>query len=157
MAEVFQVSVSELLGVSDNKQKTVLIEQAATEQGETEKITSVELAEKLEQLNSELAERIERERILTEAGKVRGCILMLAFAAVILVGVIKNTVGAIVAMTACCIAALLILYNNLSLMTSITTEDYKLKPLKITTIFNITMIAVCAVIALLVQVDISLI
>lgn len=117
LAEVFQVSVSELLGVSDNKQK-------------------------------------ERERILTEAGKVRGYILMLAFAAVILVGVIKNTVGAIVAMTACCIAALLILYNNLSLMTSITTEDYKLKPLKITTIFNITMIAACAVIALLVQVDI---
>ena len=155
LAEIFQISVSELLGVDgSNKQECNLEDTAFDSRQTVNDPTRAELAEKLEELNKELAERIERERVLTEAGKIRGYILMLAFAAVILAAVIKNPVGSIVAMAVCGIAALLILYNNLGIMTSVTTGDFKLRPLKITTIFNITIIAVYAVITLLVQVDI---
>lgn len=136
LAEIFQVSVSELLGVQ-----------------ERESFSNQILAEKLEEVNQELAKRIERERVLTEAGKVRGYILMLAFAAIVFVAIIKNTVGALIATAICGITALLVLYHNLGLLTSVTTEDYKLRPLKVTTIFNITIIAVCTVLTLLVQTD----
>lgn len=136
LAEIFQVSVSELLGVQ-----------------ERESFSNQILAEKLEEVNQELAKRIERERVLMEAGKVRGYILMLAFAAIVFVAIIKNTVGALIATAICGITALLVLYHNLGLLTSVTTEDYKLRPLKVTTIFNITIIAVCTVLTLLVQTD----
>ncbi len=136
LAEIFQVSVSELLGVQ---------EQAS--------FSDQVLAEKLEEVNRELAKRIERERVLTEAGKIRRYILMLAFTAIVFAAIIKNTVGALIAAAICGIAALLVLYHNLGLLTSVTTEDFKLRPLKVTTIFNITIIAVCAVLALLVQID----
>ena len=113
----------------------------------------IRLAEIFQVSVSELLGVQERERVLTEAGKVRGYILMLAFAAIVFVAIIKNTVGALIATAICCIAALLILYHNLGLLTSVTTEDYKLRPLKVTTIFNITIIAVCTVLTLLVQTD----
>ena len=136
LAEVFQVTVSELLGVQ-----------------ERESFSNQILAEKLEEVNQELAKRIERERVLTEVGKVRGYILMLAFATIVFAAIIKNTVGALIATAICGIAALLVLYHNLGLLTSVTTEDYKLRPLKVTTIFNITIIAVCMALTLLVQID----
>ena len=126
LAEIFQVSVSKLLGVQ-----------------ERESFSNQILAEKLEEVNQELAKRIERERVLTEAGKVRGYILMLAFAAIVFVAIIKNTVGALIATAICGITALLVLYHNLGLLTSVTTEDYKLRPLKVTTIFNITTSIYC--------------
>lgn len=143
LAEIFQISVSELLGITEK-----------TKVQQEHEMKAEALSQKLEKLNMELAERIERERILTQAAKVRGCILMLAFAAIILASVIKNMVGAMVAAAVCGIIALIVLYQNLGLMTSVTTQDYELKPLKITTVFNIALIAACAVLALLVQIDI---
>ncbi len=137
LSEILGASVDELLGMEA--------------QNDSDK---EDIANELVRLNEELAERKERERLLIEAGKVRGAILALAFATVILAFVIGNSVGAIITTAVCCIAALIILYNNLGLLTSVTTGDLRLKPLRITTIFNISLIAACAVIAVLIKVDI---
>lgn len=158
LSEVLQVSVGELLNIGSQtrivhlEQEGIKSECVENEQLENYHIKE-EVAKELAELTRELAERKERERTLVEAGKVRGYILMLAFAAVVLSFIVKNAVGAIVVTAICCVAALIILYNNLGLLTAVTTDDLKLKPLKITTIFNITMITVCAAIALLVQID----
>ena len=137
LSEILGASVDELLGMEA--------------QNDSDK---EDIANELARLNEELAERKERERLLIEAGKVRGAILALAFATVILAFVIGDSVGAIITTAVCCIAALIILYNNLGLLTSVTAGDLRLKHLRITTIFNISLIAACAVIAVLVKVDI---
>ncbi len=55
---------------------------------------------------------------------------------------------------ACMMTAAGILYRNLALLTSITTDDMKLRTLRITTIFNIISLAVCILLSILVGLDV---
>lgn len=48
-------------------------------------------------------------------------------------------------------------YRNLALLTSITTDDMKLRTLRITTIFNIISLAVCILLSILVGLDVVVI
>lgn len=49
----------------------------------------------------------------------------------------------------CILAAVIILYRNLALMTSVTTDNMKMKYLRITTVFNIGFLIICIALAVL--------
>lgn len=72
----------------------------------------------------------------------RGVILFLCFAAVIFSASLPNPALAACAVGVCFIAALLILYKNLALFTSVTAEKSNTRVLTISTFFNIAMILV---------------
>lgn len=128
LAETLNVSVNELLGM------------------EKENDTSREdIVKELVSVNKELAERKERERLLTEANKIRGIILGLSFLSIIILSILKGKALGIIGTLICFVVALIILYRNIGLLTVITTNDYNLKPLKKTTIFNICLIILCGI------------
>ena len=124
LAEILEVSVSELLDVEIKDEKD-----------------TTEIAKQLERANEQIAELLEKERNWQEAGKVRGKILLLTFLAMFVTMSVKQEVVAIVSVVILMIAALTILYRNLGVMTVITTKDIKLKALQMTTLFNIGIIA----------------
>lgn len=119
MAEVLDVSVNDLLGI------------------EIERDDVKDLTSELARVNEVLAEKNRQENLVKRASEKRGLILFLSFASILAVLGIKNPVVSVVLSGGCILAAVFILYRNLALMTSVTTDDMRLKVLKITTIFNI--------------------
>lgn len=134
LANVLQVSVNELLG-----------------QESRDSIANEEIANELASLNRELAERREKERLISQTNKVRGNILVLTFMGIILLDIIENQIMAVGCGLIAFLMALFILYRNLGLLTVITTTDLRIKSLRITTIFNIILITVCGIGAILIK------
>lgn len=134
LTKVLDVSVGELLGMETD----------------LEPVRSDIVAE-LESASKELAERKERERLLAQANKVRGGMIGLILLGVILLSVFSSNIVASVAAALCFLLALVVLYKNLGLLTVITTTDYKLKPLRITTVFNIVLIVACVISIVLIE------
>ena len=62
---------------------------------------------------------------------------------------VKNEIISIALTGGCMLAASIILYRNLALLTKITTEDMKIGTLKVTTLFNITVLIFAVIIAIL--------
>ncbi len=133
LANILEVSVSELLDVEIQNEKD-----------------TTEIAEQLEKANEQIAELLEKERNWKEANRVRGRILFLTFLAMFVTMVVKQEIIAIISVAVLMISALIMLYQNLGLMTIITTKDIKLKSLQLATIFNIGMILLIAGTAVLI-------
>ena len=62
---------------------------------------------------------------------------------------VQNEVVSILLVGACILAAVVVLYRNLALLTSITTEDMKLGVLRTTTLFNVGVLMVGILFAVL--------
>ena len=136
MAEVLEVPVSKLLGIEIND-------------------TAIEnMTEELARVNEELAERKQRELIVTQANQKRNLILFLSFVAMLLALIIKNEIMSIILVGACILAAVAVLYQNLALLTSVTTDDMRIKTLKVTTMFNVFILIIGIVSSVLVGLDI---
>ncbi len=129
MAELLEVPVSRLLGV------------------ETEEQNVSDLAEELARLNQQLAEKNQKEKRLLQVEKKRGLILSLSFAALLLALLVGNEVVSVVLVGLCMLAAGIILYRNLTLLTETATEPSQMKALKMMTVFNIVIMAVCLIAA----------
>ena len=123
IAEILDVSVHDLLGIE-------------MEQDDVKDLTS-----ELARVNAVLAKKNEKENLVKRASEKRGLILFLSFAAMLAALAIHKPVVSAVLSGGCILAAVFILYHNLALMTSVTTDDIKLKVLRITTIFNICILA----------------
>ena len=136
MAELLDVSVGSLLDI------------------ETDSSDNLNLSEELEQLNEQLAKKNRWEKLVMQAGKKRELILFLSIAAMLIALIVKNEIVSILLVGACMLAAVIILYRNLALLTSITTDDLKIGVLRITTIFNILVLAIGIIFAILVAFDI---
>ena len=136
MAEVLNVSVSSLLGI------------------ETDRKDNLNLSEELEQLNEQLAKKNRREKLVMQAGKKRGLLLFLSFAAMLLALLVKNEIVSILLVGACMFAAVIVLYRNLALLTSITTDDLKTGVLRAATIFDVIVLAIGILFAVLTALDI---
>lgn len=136
MADLLDVSVSQLLGI------------------ESESSATKNLSEELAKLNEELAIRKQRERLLLQANRKRGLILLLAFFAMLVALLVKNEIVSVVLVGLFTLAAVIVLYRNLALLTSLTTEDMKIGVLRITTFFNVGILVVGIVAALLVAFDV---
>lgn len=135
MADLLGVSVSQLLGVEPGDCSTS------------------ELSEELSKVNQQLAKKCQREKLLFQANKKRGQILLLSFLSMIIALSVDNEVVSILLVGVCTVIAVAILYRNLTLLTSITTDDLKVGVLRITTIFNVSILMVGIVFALLVGGD----
>lgn len=131
MAHVLEVPVSQLLGV------------------ELENHAVQDLAKELSQINEQLTAQIQKEKLHIRANKKRELILGLSFVTMIIMLVVKNELLSLILAGGCALTALIILYRNLSLLTSITAGDVKLGPLQLTTIFDIAILVfVMAIVAL---------
>jgi hypothetical protein len=136
MAKLLDVSVSRLLGI------------------ETDSSDDLNLSEELEKLNEQLAKINRREKLVKQAGEKRGVILFLSFAAMLIALTVKNEIVSILLVGACMLVAVVILYRNLALLTSITTDDLKIGFLRTTTIFNIIVLVIGILFAILESFDV---
>lgn len=132
LAKVLEVSVNTLLGLE-----------------EKESLVYEDLVNELARVNEELARMCEQERLVKQANRIRGKILFLVIISLIFLSVIKNELTQVLAIGVCILAALWILYKNLAALTIVTTKDLKLKALRTTTIFNMVVISMCIVGAVL--------
>lgn len=136
MAEVFEVPVSKLLGIEANE------------------LAVDDLSKELARINEELAEIKRAEITAIHANRKRNLILFLSFISMLLAMMIKNEIVSIILSGMCILAAVCVLYKNLALLTSLTTDDMKIKTLKITTIVNVLIFAIGMVSAVLAGLDI---
>lgn len=135
MADLLEVPVSRLLG---------------TETADTGSQTGrAELTEELARLNGALAEKNRRETLMKEAGRKRGWILLLSFLCLFLCLAVDNPVFSAAGSGACVIAAVMILYRNLALMSRVTTEDMRLGVLRTVTVVNLGILTMCIITAIL--------
>ena len=136
MAEVLEVPVSKLLGIEVNE------------------VAGDDLSNELARLNEELAEIKRAEITAIHANQKRNLILFLSFVSMLFAMMIKNEIISIILVGLCIIAAVCVLYKNLALLTSLTTDDMRIKTLKITTIFNVLILIIGIVSSVLVGLDI---
>lgn len=111
------------------------------------------LSKELERLNHLLAEKNKKEKIIKEVYKKRGIIITLSFLSLILALTIKNEIVSILSIAICLLLSILILYRNLALLTSLTTDDMRIRILRITTIFNVIIFLVCVILSILIGLD----
>lgn len=130
IAELLEVSVGQLLDID-------------TSAGEK---MNDSLSEELARLNEQLAEKNKREQLALRANKKRGIIMLLSFLSMIIALTVKNEAVSVALVGICLLASIIILYRNIALLTSVTTDDMKTGILRITTVVNIVIL--CAVIIL---------
>lgn len=136
IAEVLGVSVSQLLELPADSQD------------------GLNLAEELAKANQQLAEHARRETLQRQVGRKRGWILFLSFWALLLALLIRQEIVSLLLTGACLLAAAILLYRNLPLLTSEAAEGGNLKVLRLTTLCNIGMFVVCVAFALLIALDV---
>ncbi len=130
MADLLEVPVHEILGLPP--------------EGNAE-----HLAEELARANALLAEMAREARQRKLAGEKRGMILGLSFLALTAALVIPNQWVCLAVVCLCIVSALVILWRNLALLTSITTENADLRALKVTTLFSAVILVVGVLAAVL--------
>lgn len=136
MAGLLGVPVSKLLGI------------------EVEENNNDELSEELARLNERLAHKNKQEAVVNRANQKRGLILFLAVVSMLIALGVKNPIVSSVLAGSCILLAVIILYRNLALMTSVTTCDMKLKVLSVTTIVNILVLIIGIAMSILTAIDV---
>lgn len=136
LAELLEVPVSKLLGIEIND------------------TDADDLSKELARLNEELAELKRVEITAAQANQKRNLILFFSFTAMLFAMIIKNEIISIILVGLCILAAVCVLYKNLALLTSVTTDDMRIKTLKVTTIFNVCILIIGIISAVLVGMDI---
>lgn len=136
IAEVLGVSVSQLLELPADSQDRL------------------NLAEELAKANQQLAEYARRETLQRQVGRKRGWILLLSFWALLLALLIRQEIVSLLLTGACLLAAAILLYRNLPLLTSETAEGGNLKVLRLTTLCSIGMFVAGVAFALLIALDV---
>ena len=132
LAKALEVSVNSLLGME-----------------EKESLVYEDLVNELARVNEELAGMCEQERLVKQANRIRGKILFLVIISLIFISVTKNELTQVLIVGVCTLTALWILYKNLAALTIVTTKNLKLKALRQATIFNMVVIGLCIVGAIL--------
>ena len=136
IAEVLGVSVSQLLELPADSQDRL------------------NLAEELAKANQQLAEYARRETLQRQVGRKRGWILFLSFWALLLALLIRQEIVSLLLTGACLLAAAILLYRNLPLLTSEAAEGGNLKVLRLTTLCSIGMFVAGVAFALLIALDV---
>ena len=124
MAALLDVSVNALLGIDvpvDN---------------------SKALAEELARVNELLAKKNQREGLMEQASKKRGGIVLLTFLAMFIMLAVNNVLLSLILSGTCLLLAVGMLYRNLALLTSVTTDDMRLGVLRLTTLVNIGVLVI---------------
>lgn len=136
MANLLDVSVSQLLGIEESIH------------------SNGNLAEELAELNEQLARKKQKEKLLYQANQKRGLILFVSFLSMMITMSVKNEVVSILMAGICMLIAAIILYRNLALFTSLTTDDLRIGIFRVTTFCNISILIIGIVFAFLSAVDV---
>lgn len=136
MANLLDVSVSQLLGIEESI------------------YSNGDLAEELAELNEQLARKKQKEKLLYQANQKRGLILFVTFLSMMITMSVKNEVVSILMAGICMLIAGIVLYRNLALFTSLTTDDLRLGIFRVTTLCNISILIIGIVFAFLSAVDV---
>lgn len=136
MANLLDVSVSQLLGIEESIH------------------SNENLAEELAGLNEQLARKKQKEKLLYQANQKRGLILFVTFLSMMITMSVKNEVVSILMAGICMLIAGIVLYRNLALFTSLTTDDLRLGIFRVTTLCNISILIIGIVFAFLSAVDV---
>ena len=136
MANLLDVSVSQLLGIEESIH------------------SNGNLAEELAELNEQLARKKQKEKLLYQANQKRGLILFVTFLSMMITMSVKNEVVSILIAGICMLIAGIVLYRNLALFTSLTTDDLRLGIFRVTTLCNISILIIGIVFAFLSAVDV---
>jgi len=112
MANLLDVSVSQLLGIEESIH------------------SNGNLAEELAELNEQLARKKQKEKLLYQANQKRGLILFVSFLSMMITMSVKNEVVSILMAGICMLIAVIVLYRNLALFTSLTTDDLRIPKMK---------------------------
>lgn len=136
MANLLDVSVSQLLGIEESIH------------------SNGNLAEELAELNEQLARKKQKEKLLYQANQKRGLILFVSFLSMMITMSVKNEVVSILMAGICMLIAGIVLYRNLALLTSLTTDDLRLGIFRVTTLCNISILIIGIVFAFLSAVDV---
>ncbi len=111
------------------------------------------LSKELERVNQLLVEKNKKENISKEAYKKRSMIIALSFISLILALTINNELLSILSIGICLLLSILILYRNLALLTSLTTNDMRIHALRTATIFNVFIFLICMILSLFIGLD----
>ena len=136
MANLLDVSVSQLLGIEESIH------------------SNGNLAEELAELNEQLARKKQKEKLLYQANQKRGLILFVSFLSMMITMSVKNEVVSILMAGICMLIAGIVLYRNLALFTSLTTDDLRIGIFRVTTLCNISILFIGIVFAFLSAVDV---
>ena len=136
MANLLDVSVSQLLGIEESIH------------------SNGNLAEELAELNEQLVRKKQKEKLLYQANQKRGLILFVSFLSMMITMSVKNEVVSILMAGICMLIAGIVLYRNLALFTSLTTDDLRLGIFRVTTLCNISILIIGIVFAFLSAVDV---
>ncbi len=136
MANLLDVSVSQLLGIEESIH------------------SNGNLAEELAELNEQLARKKQKEKLLYQANQKRGLILFVSFLSMMITMSVKNEVVSILMAGICMLIAGIVLYRNLALFTSLTTDDLRIGIFRVTTLCNISILIIGIVFAFLSAVDV---
>lgn len=123
LAHLLDVPVSQLLGV------------------DSQEGTGQDLAGQLVRLNEELAEHTRQERLTQQVNQKRGAILLLCLLSLSAALAFQNAVVSLILFGACILAALVIFYRNLTLLTGPAATGAQLRAVRAVTIFNVIFIA----------------
>ncbi len=118
VAELLDVSVNKLLGIKDSS-------------------ADMNLSKELAKLREQLAQKIQRETLLLKVNRKRGLILWLSFLTMLIALLVQNERVSILLVGLSILITVAILYRNLALLTGITTNDLRIRILRITTLFHI--------------------
>lgn len=131
LSDLLEVPVSTLLGVEERNWRADA------------------LADELAALNAELAKGRRRSALYIEANRKRNLILFFCFAALFICVAANDPRVSLALCGGCALAAVVILYRNLALLTQISTDDLRLGTLRLTTLVNIGFLVVALAVALL--------
>ena len=135
MANLLEVSVNQLLGIAEDKK-------------------SEDLSEELVKLNEQLEKQKQKEKLLLQASKKRGLILFLSFLTMVIAMSVKNELVSIILVGACMLAATIVLYRNLTLLTSVTTDDLRIGIMRVAVFFNVGILIIGIIVAFLIALDV---
>lgn len=136
ISECLDVSVSRLLGIKEDN------------------IDRLKLSQELVKLNARLLKKEERERLVKKVNQKRGLILLFSFLTMFLMLILKNEIASILLVGLCVLVSVIVLYRNLTLFTSITTDDMKIGILRCITFFNFGILIIGILFSLLIAFDI---
>ena len=114
------------------------------------------LEEELAKRNEALARNAEREQLLAQANKKRGLILLLPFITMLATLSVRNERLAVFLIFGCMAASLVVLYVHLGLLTAVSTAEQNLELLRLTTLFDLGVLAVAAAVVVLRQSEIEI-
>lgn len=114
------------------------------------------LEEELAKRNEALARNAEREQLLAQANKKRGLILLLSFITMLATLSVRNERLAVFLIFGCMAASLVVLYVHLGLLTAVSTAEQNLGLLRLTTLFDLGVLAVAAAVVVLRQSEIEI-